>query len=354
MTFPKSCGALAFTFDHETSWTKSKRGIVVQSKYLTKKLINRVRFKYDLSWARGRGWGQRHGAENIFRIFQEYGIHGTWYCTGYTLLLGNKEKKIYAGNPILPYATEENNFYPECYWRAENGYFDEDPFTTYQENPEWYFGDQIKRFYQAGEDIQCHTFSHSYVSLETPERLAKDISEWQSCAEKIGLPPAESLAFPYESFLHLTNTLTGKTFPNLGCFPGSEFNVIRISQDLCDVLSKLGIKVITRIPDWYWQECYPPFDIARMDNQRNLFLFPGKVLQTRKKDPSEEIAYINEIIRTKGTGSLWCHPGNVLTSDEITRFQSVVSYAKKKAEEGVLLISPQTEIYKVLKEKAIL
>lgn len=350
MTFPKSCGALAFTFDHETSWAKPKRGFVVQSKYLIKKLINRIRFKYDLSWAKGRGWGQRQGAENIFGIFKEYGIHGTWYCTGYALLSGNKEKRVYAGNPVLPYATKQNNFYQGNLWRANRGYFDDDPFTTYRENPEWYFGDQIKRFYQSGEDIQCHTFSHLYISLETPERLARDISEWQRCAEEIGLPPAESLAFPYESFLHLTNTFTGKIFPNLGYSPGNEYRVVPINHDLCKVLSETGIKVITRIPDWFWKEHYPPFDIARMDNQSNLFLFPGKVLQTRKKDASEEIAYLDEIIRTKGIGSLWCHPGNVLTSDEITKFQSVVSYAKKKAEEGVLLVAPLTEIYEVAKE----
>lgn len=350
MSFSENCAALAFTFDHETSWTKPRRGFVVQSKYLIKKLINRIRFKYDLSWAKGRGWGQRQGAENIFRIFQGYGIHGTWYCTGYALLFGNKEKNVYAGNPVLPYATKENNFYPGCYWRAGNGYFDEDPFTTYKENPEWYFGDQIKRFYQAGEDIQCHTFSHLYVSLETPERLARDICEWQRCAEKIGLPPAESLAFPYESFLHLTNTSTGKIFPNLGYVPGSEYHATPIHYDICDVLSGSGIKIITRIPNWYWQEHYPPFNIARMDNQSNLFLFPGKVLQTRKKDTSEELSYIDKIIRNKGIGNLWCHPGNVLTRDEITKFQSVVSYAKKKAQEGVLLVAPLTTIYKGAKE----
>lgn len=347
--FLKNVGALAFTFDHETSWIAPRRNIAIKSKYLIKRLLNGIKVFYDLSPYRGRGWGQRHGAENIFRIFQEYGIHGTWYCTGYALLSGNKEKRVYAGNPVLSYATKENNFYQGSLWRGNKGYFDDDPFTTYRENPEWYFGDQIKRFYQSGEDIQCHTFSHLYVSLETPERLLRDISEWQHCANEIGLPPAESLAFPYESFLHLTNTFTGDIFPNQGYFPGSEYNMVPIRHNICDVLSELGIEVVTRIPNWYWQKSYPLFDIVRMDNQSNLFLFPGKVLQTRKKDASEEIAYINEIIRTKGTGSLWCHPGNVLTRNEIAKFQSVVSYAKKKAKEGVLLISPLTKIYKVAK-----
>lgn len=343
--------ALAFTFDHETSFRRNFDEMIwiKKIKVRIEELYNFLFYpRFSLSWPYGCGLGHRIGAENIKKIFDKYDVHGTWYCTGYALLFGNIQKKKFCNNPILSYATKEANFPQGAWWRSKYPSFYYDPFSNYKKNPEWYFGDQIKRFYESGEDIQSHTFSHLHIALETPDRVDIDLREWQNAAKKLGIPPAKSLAFPWGSFIYAIDKKSGVRKLHTWKYIDETAITKRISNEICEVLVKNGIKVVTRIPRVHQK--LNPYRINKIEKFPEIDIFPDTLFNTRTKNIEKYYEEVNMIIKNKGVGSFWCHPGDVFQRKEIKNFKLLVKYAKEKMEEGVLWIAPLTTIWQHLKD----
>ncbi len=304
-----SQAALAFTLDWETAM-----GGLIHS---------RSDDGYDPATAEQRALAMRQGTEQLLVLLEQHHIRATWYAAGYSLLPGNPEGAAFSGDPVYVWASRENGWRDDRW--VSTPWFADDPYGTAQSDPSWYFGDLVPRLVDAGQDIQSHTFGHLYVGHAAPDQLRVDLQQWNAAAAKVGVPAAESLAFPWGASL-------GAGDANYA------------------VLEELGYFVVTRTyhapqgRSQYW--ILPPDDLYHMrtvPGHPGLWAFPDHYFTARASDVAWAKAAIDRVLRERGVTSLWAHTEEVVSPEQVAAWREVLAYAAARRGEG-LWIAPLTEI----------
>ncbi len=333
--------ALAISLDYETSATYGSftnlnnkiRGIIFN-------IANKLGFsRKDLSFYWGIGFAMRYGAYNALEILQNYKIHATWFATGHALLKENKKKNAFRINQILPYATSEAGFSSLVTWRQNRPTFYFEPYSDYKKNPYWYLGDLSEKLKQLGEDIQCHTFSHPYIALESPENVKIDIEDWQNVALDNGYKKASILSFPFcgDAYRYYPDlklkTMVGKDIP------AQKFELINLSSQTIAILKNCGIELLTRCGSKYGES---NLTISQYNNS-SLYYMPD--LDYSSLDFNSLDNSLSKLIKSNGIMNIWLHPSNVFSEEEKERFESLVQYLSAKAKSGLIWVAPIADIW---------
>ncbi len=303
--------ALAFSFDWE-----SAMGGLIHSKS-----------GHDLAYAETRGRNMRAGADILAGLFAGYGIQATFYATGYNLLDGNPDHRLFAGNPTYPFGTQW--YWNTDYWLTHPWYGD-DPYGTVASDPAWYFGDQSDRLAAAGHEIGSHTFGHLYVRGTKPSALTLDLDEWNRAAQARKLPPVRSFAFPWES----SNSTTAATYK---------------------ILADHGIQSVTRLYSTRINTDIPAHDyytLSAMPLYPSIAVMPDLLLGAAGPDSGDSAgvvsvpgaiqgrAVISETIARRGVTSFWTHPEELTKPAVHDVWAAVIAAAAAARDAGDLWIAP--------------
>jgi peptidoglycan/xylan/chitin deacetylase (PgdA/CDA1 family) len=326
--------AVAISLDYETSAPYGDRANL--NSRLRGRLLNPInkvlRKPINLTFCYGMGYGMRKGAENIARILQKYNTHATWFCTGHVLLKENKNRKAFRINQTLPYATEGAGFTDIVTWRRDKPTFFYEPYSDYKKYSYWYFGDQAEKIKTMGEDIQCHTFSHPYVALESSDNVRIDIEDWQSVAEANGFKKAAILAFPFcgdaYRFYPRLNLITSLE-KNI---PDEPFEVKPLSKDIINIFKNMGIELLARCGSKYQEQTngFAPYDDSE------LYYMPDITVDYAAKNINQLFEVIKAFMGSNGSANIWMHPINVFSAEEIHNFEIIVKFLIEKQKEELL------------------
>lgn len=297
--------AVSITFDYESSAIDRKATLRSNLRWLYRNILNRYfKYDYDLSSKYGSGYANRYGAEIILNVFKKYNIHGTWFSIGHVLLKNNYKGDAYRINQRLPYIDDEIKISDAVSWRKSKKTFYHDPYSDYKKYPYYYLGDQCERLKDNGEDIQCHTFSHPYVSLENLDNLRIDIEDWQICAKKNGYPKAFALAFPFLSDCHYNN---GKT--------------ILMSNEKINMYLENNIELFCRCGS---KENEKPIKGFKEYNNSKMFYMHCVRLFDYANDSEKLILLLKDIADNGYCVDFWTHPGNVFEDRNNNYFEKFI------------------------------
>jgi peptidoglycan/xylan/chitin deacetylase (PgdA/CDA1 family) len=339
--------AVAISFDYETSAIYGNiANLYSKIRGMLFKISNRfTQSERDLSFCYGLGYTMRRGANNVLNILDKYNVHATWFSTGHVLLKDNRNKKAYRINQILPYAITAAGFTRPTTWRRHKPTFYYEPFGDYKKYPYWYFGDQAEQLREWGEDIQCHTFSHPYIAMESAENVELDIEDWQDAAERNGFKKAKILSFPYcgDAYRYYYNldlkAMIGKDIP------GENYHLIKIDSTLIDIFKKNGIEIVTRCGSKFGKyESISQYDDLMIDymsdmpcsgHTLNFDLFKNR---------------IKKIIEAEAAVNIWMHPCNVFTKKEVAKFDNLIRFLITQHKDGKIWFATISEIWEHCKK----
>ncbi len=156
---------------------------------------------------------ERKNIPNILAACERYNIPVTWLTVGH-LFLERCMKVNGIAHPELPRLSHFEN----DWWRYNgNDWFENDPCTNYQEDPNWYCPDLIEQIVKSGvnHEIGCHTFSHIDCrdSVCTPEQFRAEIEACNQAAKRFGIDKMESFVHPGHTIGNL-ETLVKMGFTN--------------------------------------------------------------------------------------------------------------------------------------------
>lgn len=330
---PKRSGkaAISISFDFETSaqsplpsyqsWMKSRLYNITNAAGITAK---------DLSSGYGRGYGNRIGAEKILTLFNHYGIKATWFSTGHVLLKENTKKNGFRINQILEYASSEAGFTSATTWRRTQTSFYHEPYANNKKYPWFYLGDLARRMMETGQDIQCHTFSHPYVSMEAPDNIRTDLEDWQRTALKEGFEKSTIFAFPFLGDYHLESGWTKmKTVP-VAAPKGAHFTPVHLSDTMLDIFRKNGFELFTRCGSLHETGLISGFipyrgsDIYCMKDRGLLSFIEIETFRN----------FIDEVVDKAANVDLWLHPNDIMPADKFALFSSFVVELAKRRDKG--------------------
>jgi peptidoglycan/xylan/chitin deacetylase (PgdA/CDA1 family) len=339
--------AVAISFDYESSAVSRKPSFYTGLKRRLKKIY--YSFKNttkDLSSIYGRGYANRFGAATILKIFQKYDLHGTWFSTGHVLLKDNTQRNAFRINQILPYMKPEAGFSPSLCWRNSTPTFSQEPFKDFRKFPFWYLGDQAEELKANGEDIQCHTFSHPFVALESIENIGIDMEDWQSVAISNGYNTANILAFPYlgDAYRHYY-TLDLKAHPSLK-IKGQPFKDIPISDGIIQKLHQNGIELLTRCISRLKDSCRAGF--VPYENS-SLYYMSDMNFQPRISDLTQVKKYLGELVDGGCALNIWMHPNNVFTLKEKEKFENLMKFLKIESNKKRIWVTTILEMWRHFK-----
>jgi len=340
--------AAAVSFDCETSAPYGDRANI-KAKFRGRclNLLRKVYpLKKDLSFCYGIGYAMRHGTEQIMRILQKYGVHATWFATGHALLKENIGGWAFNADRMLPYAGKEAGFEDIFTWRKDRTMLFYEPYSTCEKYPYWYLGDQMSRLRSLGEDIQCHTFSHSYIAMEKAQDVKADIENWQRVAQERGFGKASALAFPFcgDAYVRYPGTalraMIGKDGKEKDCV------TVPISDEIVEVLKKCGIELLTRCGSKAG-EGYRPMSVY---NDSGLHYLSDINIDTNNLDFRSLDNVIEEITGNQCAVNFWMHPANVFTTEEIGNFEALIAYLSEKSKEAGIWLTTVSQIWDYCKK----
>lgn len=318
--------SMIISFDVETSALSDNT-----LKSLTIQRINKILNKYCIKQkSLGTGENNRSGIKIITGLFNKYAIHGTWFVTGHCLLKGNKKKDAYRINQIASYSPHPVD------WRILKRTFSDEPYSTYKKRPDYYLGDVIEKLAKEGEDIQCHSFSHPYLSLESDENITTDIEDWQKSAKDNGIKQANIFAFPYLGDSHMYYPELNKVAPFPNFIKDENFVVQRISGDSLNILKKNNIELLARCTSKEQEK--PGNGFLPYDNENTLFYIPFETLYNSDFDENRYREIIDNIISNQWIVDFWCHPQNV-TEGNSRNFETFLKILIEKQEKQEVLIT---------------
>jgi peptidoglycan/xylan/chitin deacetylase (PgdA/CDA1 family) len=138
---------------------------------------------------------ERENIPFILELCEKFNIPLTWAIVGHLFLENCSREKGKAHIALGPINHFEND-----YWKFDSGeWFDQDPCCDWQEAPEWYAPDLIKKIIgsKVQHEIACHTFSHIDCRKEvcSEEIFRKEIQECRNTASIYGFK-LKSFVFP--------------------------------------------------------------------------------------------------------------------------------------------------------------
>lgn len=297
--FPKSMrGGVIFTADFELAWA------VRYSKTT----------KDPIAYAKS----ERANVPIILQCADDYNIPITWATVGH-LFLEKCSKGDHDWMARLPYMDDHWCF-------TEGDWFDHDPYSSLEEDPEWYAPDLIKMILASKieHEIACHTFSHIDCSDKNcpPQVLDDELVACKREADKMGLE-LKSIAFP------------GGTVGNL------------------PVLAKHGIKIYRRRVGKY-ELGYPYRDssgiLVSPTGPCIALPHPGWTVE-------EEFVYfkksIDKAIKCNTLAHMWFHPAS--SKEAFTLLMpKIFAYCAQKRAEGLLWIGTMNDLQKHINTNHVL
>lgn len=304
----------------------------------------------DLSTGYGRGYGNRIGAEKILIILGKYDIRATWFCTGHVLMKGNENRNIYRTNKTLPYALPEAGFTDAVTWRRIKPNFYHDPFSNYKKNPYYYMGDLTEKIKEQGHDIQCHSFSHPYISMEDPEIVKADLEEWQNLSVKNGFGKSIVFAFPFLGDYHLIEHET--LLKIIPYFRKAErnYSFCYLGDNVLKIFREAGFELFTRCGSMIDYELINGFISYR---ESDIFCMKDVGL-LNFNDINSFNKFIEEIILKNATVDLWMHPNDIIDKRKYDLFSQFIKLLVKYRDEGKIIINTISETWKQYKEEVLL
>lgn len=247
-----------------------------------------------------RGMRMRVGLTNTLALFAPYHYPATYYVNGYNFLWGNRDRRMFMGDPTFDWASSVNGWRGDTW--LQQPWFSVDPYGDYQSHPEWYFGDLIQPVQRAGHDIQSHTFSHFYGGLASPAEWRNDLVAWNAVARERGIVNASSLAFPWSSSAGMR-------------------------YDTWQTLAKAGITSLTRTS---WNPKLPQYHIVTaaearcraLPAQESIMVCPDFYLTVKSQD--DAMALLDRIRESDGMIDFWAHTEEVYTPEQIAAWQRIV------------------------------
>jgi peptidoglycan/xylan/chitin deacetylase (PgdA/CDA1 family) len=310
--------SVAFSFDWETAM-----GGAIHSKG------NEV---HDPEAAAAHGLAMREGADWLADLFRQHDLGATFYATGYNLLDSNTERLKFNGDPTYQWASPDNGWATD-YWLT-HPWFSDDPFSTFETHPAWYFGDQTRRLLADGHEIAPHTFAHIYVRGANPAEIATDLDTWIEVGTEAGVPAPSTFAFPWRS----SNSLT---------------------KEFYDALHERGIRAVTRIYPLDMKDLYVLSNAVVYTDVRQpqvypaVAIMPDFLLGAPAESAGEEVggapvgldeglAVLREAISRRGTTSFWTHPEQLADDPalaaERAAWEGVVRAAAEERDKGRLRV----------------
>ena len=137
----------------------------------------------------------RKNIPGIINLCEKYNIPITWATVGH-LFLDSCSKNGKAAHPEL----KRLKYFESPYWKFNEGdWFEADPCTNVDADPEWYAPDLINRIKKSitKHEIGCHTFSHidCRESVCSPDVFKSELNECRKLAESNELD-LKSFVFP--------------------------------------------------------------------------------------------------------------------------------------------------------------
>jgi peptidoglycan/xylan/chitin deacetylase (PgdA/CDA1 family) len=346
--------SVSISFDFETSAQSATPIYRTKLKSLFYKGTNHLGLtNKDLSAGLGRGYGNRYGAEKILKIFNQYGIKATWFCTGHVLLKENRDQQAFRINQMLPYATDEAGFTKATTWRKNRNSFYHEPFSDYTKHPYYYLGDLAKNIKQAGHDIQCHSFSHSFIPMETLENIRIDLDDWQNSAVKGGFEKSKVFSFPFLGDYFYQDKISGfKTTPAFRK-AGHEYNEIILQENFLKIFRDKGFELFTRCGSMHDSSMIQVF--SKYQNSDIYCMKDIPLLSFQTRDSFRE--FVKKLIGNKVNIDLWLHPNDIMLQEKVELFKSFIEELVIYRDKGEILlctISEQWERFKREKKEFII
>ncbi|MFZ2339163.1 MAG: polysaccharide deacetylase family protein [Bacteroidales bacterium] len=342
----KDLPSVSLSFDFETSAQTADPVLKSKIKSRLINVLNHLGFtEKDLSGGFGRGYGNRIGAEMILKIFKKYNIKATWFSTGHVLLRGNKNRQGFRINQKLPYALAEAGFSSATTWRVLNPSFYHEPFSNYRKFPYYYLGDLAQKLKQEGHDIQCHSFSHPYISMEPIGNIKKDLEDWQNLAEKIGFGRSRIFAFPFLGDYHYTDPQSGlKMMPSFRK-QGRAYEISYLDEGKLEIFKNAGFELFTRcgtMQNYGLLSGFIPYRNSEIYCMKDIGLLSFK-------DNAAFMKFLDEVFLKKATVDMWLHPNDILIPQKLDLFKSYVDTLVQYRDHGKIwlcTISEQWERFK--------
>ena len=141
----------------------------------------------------------RNNIPKILELCEQYNVPITWATVGHLFLKECKREngKAHPNIKRIPYFENRYLKYTTGDW------FEHDPCTNWQQDPEWYAPDLIKMILNSkvNHEIGCHTFSH----IDTSDELCPSevfLSELEACKNA-----ASQFGLELKSFVHPGHTI---------------------------------------------------------------------------------------------------------------------------------------------------
>jgi len=339
-------GIISISFDFETSAQSPVTSFKARVKNNILNLTNLIKITdKDLSGGFGRGYGNRAGADIILKIFDKFNIKATWFCTGHVLLKENKNKNAYRINQKLEYATEKAGFSQAVTWRSKFNSFYHEPYSNYIKHPYYYLGDLASKIKQNGHDIQCHSFSHPYISMEPVENIKLDLEDWQNTAEKNGFKKATIFAFPFMGDFHLIEKSTGAKIIPAYVKPYKEYEKFYLKDEVIQIFKKNGFELFTRCGSLinYKLNSFMPYRNSSVYCMKDIGLLSFKNVEGFNY-------FIDELVNNKANIDLWLHPNDILDKNNFKKFISFIEILVNYRDSGKISLCTIKEQWDQYKE----
>ena len=332
--------SVSISFDFETSAQSATPIYRTKLKSLFYKGTNHFGLtNKDLSAGLGRGYGNRLGAEKILKIFNQYGIKATWFSTGHVLLKENKNHQAFRINQKLPYAFTEAGFTTATTWRVKQKSFYHEPFSNYKKQPYYYLGDLAEEMKHQGQDFQCHSFSHPYISMESPENIKTDLEDWQQLAEKERFGKSNIFAFPFLGDYHFTDRTTGLKTVSPSAKPGNAYEISYLNDNVLKIFKNAGIELFTRCGSMYDSPMIQVFSKYRNSDIYCMKDIPLLSFQTHNSFRE----FVEELIGNKANIDLWLHPNDIMLPEKFELFKSFIKELVQFRDEGKIWLGTISE-----------
>ena len=278
-----------------------------------------------------RAMRMRNGITTTLELFRPYGIRATYYATGYNFLLGNTERQVFMGDPTYDWASPEHGWpkRPHEQPRSKRPWFGDDPWSTFQEAPSWYFGDLIPRLQVERQDIQSHTFAHFAGTYVKKTDWQADFDAWHAVAARHGIASPRSLAFPWSS----SNGMSDDDWKTLAANGITSVTRLHWSQAKSALFLRETTAADGIVPA---PQCRPIPGHETILGCPDFYLHDGSAITATQQ--------IDRAIAAGGMIDLWAHTEEVTSPSQILTWTRVVQYAAAKRDQGDLWIAPLSEV----------
>jgi hypothetical protein len=333
----------SISFDYETSAQSKPSTVLGDFKTSLLRIGNFSGFiRRDLAGRYGCGYLNRIAVKNITSLFNNLNIHFTWFSTGHVLLKGNENRNAFRPNKPLPYATLDAGFTDATVWRSKNNTFFHEPYSSFNKFPHFYHGDLAERMKDEGEDIQCHTFSHPYVAMDSTENLRTDLEDWQKTAIMNGFHASHIFAFPFLGDYYISSK--GKKM--VPAKVNNQGEKIFLSEDHIRVFIENGFELFTRCGSLQDEALFGGFKTYA--NSPIFFMKDIGIMNFYSN--SDFDLFLHKMINQQATVDFWLHPLDVIDDLKLELFKNLVYTLNKKHKDGLIWFTTIKEQWKRFKQ----